>query len=282
MRAFAGPLQPLHPRPTPKIIPFMSAPASPSAGFTPVLTFVVWTVCAAVGGAGLALHYARPQSPPAQPEAVMAEAPVVELPKEDPKAHVPDEAPPTAQEPPKNEATPPEPTLAPSSAPAAPPPLAPPDAPAFTPVAAPSETIAFAVPVEGPTRVVARTDAAAARTTGSPHGTPGGTGSAAAANPGAAPSPPATPQAQTLVFGQGEGKQEKPDYPREALRRRQEGTVVVRLEVDEQGAVTEAQIAQPCAYPLLNQAAVSAVKKTWHFPAGAKRVYQVPIKFVLQ
>ncbi len=244
----------------------------------PLFTLVIWVVCASVGGLGLVLHYPWPQAHPVEPPPVLADMPMIELPKEEPKPELPEELPPPSAEP-VTDSPPPEPAPAPSNLPAAPPPLAPPDAPAFTPVAAPSAAIAFAVPVAGPTRVVVVAKAAPTRLTGSPHGSPGATGTTVAAKPSALP---AGPQAQTLVMGQGEGNQQAPDYPREALRRRQEGTVVVRFEVGEQGEVLAAEVAKPCDFPLLNQAALRTVKRSWHFPAGPKRLYQVSIKFVLQ
>ncbi len=256
----------------------MSAAPAQSPQPLPLFTLVIWVVCAAVGGLGLVLHYPWPQAQKTEPTPVLAQLAEVALPKAEPKPETPEELPPpTAQ--PVTDNTPAPETRAAPRAPTAPPPLAAPDAPAFTPVAAPSAAIAFAVPVAGPTRVVAATKAAPTRVTGSTHGTPGGTGTTPPAHPSAAP---AGPQAQTLVMGQGEGNQQAPDYPREALRRRQEGSVLVQLEVNEQGEVTAAEVAKPCDHPLLNQAALRTVKRSWHFPAGPKRLYQVSIKFVLQ
>lgn len=244
-----------------------------------ILTLVVWGVCAAAGTLGLVLHHPWPQAAAQAPEPVMAQV-AVELP---PPPPVPEVEPPAA---PATETPPAKITLHPArpEAPAAaPPPLAraaQPEAPALTPVAAPSPAIAFAVPVAGPVRIAAKEEAAAGPGGGSPQGAvqgaaqgvpggvPGGTGAAEAA-----------PIAKQLIFGQGEGKQEKPDYPREALRRRQEGTVGLRFVVDDAGAVTEAEISEPCPHPLLNLAALETVKKQWRFPPGGNRVYRVSIRF---
>lgn len=269
----------------------MSLPPATPPRLLPVFTFAVWTSCAVVGGLGLFLAYPRPVPPPKEAEPVRLPLAMVELPKEPP---------------PKNETTPevkteiavPNPEEAPApearpeprapSPPAAPPPFAPPHAPAFTPVAPPDAAIAFAVPVEGPVRVVPRDLAAAGRTTGSPTGVPGGTGpkggvpGGVGKTQGSPGGGSAAPQAQNLVFGHGEGVQAKPDYPREAQRRRQEGTVRIRLAVDESGAVTQAEVEEACPFPLLNQAALATVKHHWNFPVGKKRLYTVAIKFILQ
>ena len=129
----------------------------------------------------------------------------------------------------------------------APPPIA---------VAEPSPAIAFAVPVEGPTRVVPYNQATYAK-----------------------PAKTATPAVQSLTFGQGEGRQPSPEYPATALEQHQEGTVVVRLVVGENGQVSSAEAIEPSRWPLLNDAAVRAVRHQWRFPPGSLRVYDVAIRF---
>ena len=128
----------------------------------------------------------------------------------------------------------------------APPPIA---------VAEPSAAIAFAVPVEGPTRIVPLDQA--------------GYGKASA---GAS-------AVQRLTFGQGEGRQPSPDYPAQAIQLHQEGTVVVRLAVAESGQVSSAEAIQSCPWPMLNEAALRAVRQQWRFPPGGLRVYDFAIHF---
>jgi protein TonB len=125
---------------------------------------------------------------------------------------------------------------------------APPDVPAQLPVVVePSPEIPFAVPTNQPFRKAS---------TGSP--------------------------VQHLTFGTGEGDKPAPEYPREAKIARQQGTVVVRFTVDADGHVVNAEAFSPSPYPLLNQAAVRAVRETWdHFPAGKVRVYDVSFQFEL-
>ncbi len=202
----------------------------------PVLTFVVWVVCLAVGVLGFLLPYARPHRPVKAADSVKVERLVVEL------KNAPEVAP-------ENERSPgnPSPSVPLPADAMAPPPIA---------VAQPSAAIAFAVPVEGPTRVVPFNQATYAR-----------------------PSSPATPAVQRLTFGQGEGRQPSPQYPVQAIQQHQEGTVVVRLVVGENGQVSSAEATQPCPWPLLNEAALRAVRQQWRFPPGDLRVYDVAIRF---
>jgi protein TonB len=199
----------------------------------PVLTLVLWVTCLFVGVLGGVFSYARPQPPAKISEPVKMQMLQADL---------------------KNTPLPPPETLPPPSLNMPPPP----DEVALPLVAQPSPTIAFALPVEGPGRVVSAGQAGYRR--------------------------PETPPAvvpQILTFGQGEGKQPAPEYPPQALREGEEGTVVVRLTVAENGQVTSAEAFKPCAWPLLNQSALRTVRQRWRFPAGPLRLYDVTIRFQL-
>lgn len=89
------------------------------------------------------------------------------------------------------------------------------------------------------------------------------------------------PVVQTLVFGKGAGRQPPPDYPKPALRLRQQGSVTVRFSVDEEGRVTQALVSKASSWPLLNEAALRCVRERWHFEAGSLRDYEVSIRFEL-
>jgi TonB family protein len=89
------------------------------------------------------------------------------------------------------------------------------------------------------------------------------------------------PVVQHLTYGQAEGAQPAPDYPIEAAMASQQGTVKVRFDVGEEGQILDAQAVLPCRWPLLNDAAVRAIRETWQFPPGPKRVYDVSIVFQL-
>jgi TonB family protein len=207
----------------------------------PAFTLLVWLSCVLVGLLGFVLHYDRPRqrTPPSEP--LLAQQLQVEL---DPPT------PPEIEPPPLDPLTPPPPpdALAPSA-------IVQPIA-----VAQPGPAIAFAVPVPGPTRIV---DANRAEYASRP-----------VVSTQAAPQP-----VKQLILGEGEGKQPKPDYPDLARRRRQEGTVVVRLSVGEDGRVASAEAVEPSPWPLLNEAALKVVRERWRFPVGPARLYEVGIHF---
>ena len=89
------------------------------------------------------------------------------------------------------------------------------------------------------------------------------------------------PVQQELKLGEGEGRQPKPEYPPEALQRRQQGSVWVQFLVDRDGNVSQVSVQQPSPWPLLNEAAVRQVRERWHFPTGPLRNYRVPFDFIL-
>jgi TonB family protein len=82
-----------------------------------------------------------------------------------------------------------------------------------------------------------------------------------------------------IVYGRGEGVQPAPQYPIEAVLDQEQGTVVVRFTVNEEGRVDNAAAFVPCQWPLLNQEAVRTIRETWRFAAGAARFYEVAIHF---
>jgi len=245
-------------------IQFSSSPASPQdvrpatirrgatarqgIAWTGVLTLVLWTGCLTIGALGFVLPYTRPHAPARQPEPVQAEILNVEL---------------------TNDPLPPPDVAPPPPDPSQPPPLldpvAPPVAPPMIAVAQPSPAIAFALPVEGLVRVVEAKQAAYVAPPAETRVTP-----------------VVAPPVQQLVHGLGEGRQPAPDYPPQALRAGQEGTVRVRFSVGENGRVLAAEAAEPCPWGLLNASAVRVVRERWRFPAGAIRLYEVAIRFEIR
>jgi TonB family protein len=210
------------------------------------LTLALWSVGVSLGVLGFFVHYPRPHRVAPQEEAVTGRQLQVELdsqPEPLPAAELalPD---PTGLPPPPDEMPMPQVTQP-------------------IPVARPDPKIAFAVPVQAPTRVVEAARAAhSLPATNQPR-----SGSASVPSP------------TQLVFGEGEGKQPAPDYPRQAMRLGQEGTVVVQLNVEDSGRVLSAMAEIPSPWPLLNEAALRVVREKWRFPPGPARTYQVAIRF---
>lgn len=220
-------------------------PARPTSSLLPVTTLVVWAGCLLVGGLGFALPYTRPLPPKPMGAITQAELLNVEL-TNDPLPPV-DPLPSSAMTPP---------SLEPMPAPTAVPPL--------MAVASANANVAFAVPVEGPVRVVDVAQAGYTRPTEK---------AVAAAAPALV---------QSLTYGVGDGRQPAPMYPREAARAGQEGKVNVRFSVGENGRVLAAEAAAPSPWPLLNEEAVRTVRQRWRFGNGSVRVYEVTIRFELQ
>ena len=213
-----------------------------------VLTLVLWTGCLTIGSLGFVLQYSRPRPQAKQPEPLQAQILNVEL---------------------TSDPLPPPAVTAPPPDPAQPPPLSdpvvPPAAPPMIAVAQPSPAIAFALPVEGPARIVEAKQAAYVQ---SPVQT--------------TTTPIAAPPVQQLIHGQGEGRQPAPEYPPQALRAGYEGTVAVRFSVGEDGRVLAAEAAQACPWGMLNAAAVRVVRERWRFAAGPIRLYEVAIRFEIR
>ena len=210
-------------------------------GLLQVLTLVVWLTWAAIGVIGLLTAHARPRPgqepnplPPLQAELVNVEL------TDEPPIEIAAAAPSPADE---SEPPPPEA-----------------DVPPLPAVALPSPAIAFAVPVEGPVRIVGAREANPARL------------------------PMARAVVHRLAYGQDDGGQPRPDYPEEAQAAGQEGVVVIRFMVDANGRVVSAEVATPSPWPSLNQAALRTVRDRWHFAAGMLRphdLYDKPFRFQL-
>lgn len=223
-----------------------------------IWTLVVWLLCCGVGMLGWVMKYERPRPPAAPIEAVVVRPLTVEL----------------ASTPSVPEHPAPAPVLpATVHPPPAPEPVTLPSVPRLIPVDAPGPAFLFPTParLDLPARPPSPPEIA-------------GQGAVTTKAGSSAPSPEssgvaATPE--TLVFGQGPGKQPAPDYPRQAVRQGQEGKVLVRLSVNPQGSVDSAYAVTPSAWPLLNQAAVRTVRERWRFPAGPPRLYEVLIRFQL-
>ena len=225
-------------------------------------TLVLWMTCLSVGIAGLRLRYPRPQAQKKEPAPVVAQVMHVQLADDTSPAFAPPDVG-SSQTPPAESGMQPPPM---PSAPAVP------SAPPMVALAAPSPTIAFAQPVEtnAPTKIVPPSQAVPVRVP------PPATKTSATYASNTPPSP------QRIVYGQGEGRQPAPEYPLEAKLAHQQGSVVVRFTVGEDGRVQTAKAYKPSPFPLLNQAAVRAVRENWRFRPGPARTYDVEIEFQLR
>lgn len=76
------------------------------------------------------------------------------------------------------------------------------------------------------------------------------------------------------------GRMPAPSYPSEARAKGQTGTVLVEFVVGENGSVVSAYAKSPSPWPVLNERAVSAVRR-WKFPPGSVAKYIRPIVFKL-
>ena len=77
------------------------------------------------------------------------------------------------------------------------------------------------------------------------------------------------------------GRMPAPSYPTAARSKGQAGTVVVEFVVGPDGSVISAFAKNPCPWPILNDCAVSTVRR-WKFPPGAVTKYVRPITFKLK
>lgn len=213
-----------------------------------IVTTTIWTTCLAIGLIGIIIPYARPALAKKAEAPIQAELLNVEL-TDDPLPPLEN-----SSAPPPDVLTPPPSTK----------PTTPPSAPALIPVAAPSQAIAFALPVPGPTKIVAADQAS--------YSTPTET-----ARPESA-----APVVRQITFGHGEGKQQKPEYPARAQREGQEGLVRVVFTVGPDGRTVDAELAARSPWPLLNEAALKVIRERWRFAPGPIRRYEVPINFKLQ
>ena len=233
-----------------------------TARLASVLATAIWIGCVTVGVTGLWLRYPRPHAPvkPPPPDVQLLNVEVT-----------------------KNLSAPPEigsssnvPEAVDARLPAEAQVAALPSVPPLTAVAAPSPSIAFTLSVEGPVRIVASPQAMPVRARQESPDTPQSSQAATMASTRPAP------VAQQLIYGEGEGKQPAPEYPREAVIARQEGTVVVHFTVGDDGRVRDVEASVPSSSALLNQAAVRAVRETWRFGRGPVRTYEVSIEFKLK
>ena len=93
---------------------------------------------------------------------------------------------------------------------------------------------------------------------------------------------PAAQLPQITATGVG-GSRPRPTYPHESWLNKEQGTVVLRIEVDESGKVLSVTIKRRSGHARLDNAAAEHVRRYWFFEAAqSKCTYECPIIFKLQ
>lgn len=91
------------------------------------------------------------------------------------------------------------------------------------------------------------------------------------------------PKIEEISLTSTGGSRPPPTYPYESQKYREQGTVVLHIEVDASGKVLSVTVKQLSGYPRLDQAALEQVERHWFFePAGGKRLYASRIVFRLE
>lgn len=75
---------------------------------------------------------------------------------------------------------------------------------------------------------------------------------------------------------------QKQFYPAEAIRQGMEGDALILLIIDEQGRVVASRLEQSSGHPLLDEAALRAVRSLQSLPDDAPRQTLLPVKFRLK
>jgi len=79
------------------------------------------------------------------------------------------------------------------------------------------------------------------------------------------------------------GSRPAPPYPSGSLMRREQGTVLLLMEVDESGKIVSISVKDSSGYPSLDQATLEYVRRHWFFsPGQGGRLYESPIVFQLK
>jgi protein TonB len=128
-----------------------------------------------------------------------------------------------------------------------------------------SAAVAFAVPTVGNVLV------------------PLGLSQAPPPQPMQAVAPVGAPQIEQLGPTGGGGSRPAPLYPLESKKRNEQGTVILRIEVEPSGRVAAVAITQSSGYRRLDEAAREQIQRRWLFSHTARgQIYDVPIIFQLQ
>jgi protein TonB len=79
------------------------------------------------------------------------------------------------------------------------------------------------------------------------------------------------------------GERPQPPYPKIALDQGQQGSVMLRMTVDNAGLIKTIEVAQSSGFPVLDHSALEFVKRHWTVPPGkGTRIYEATINYKLQ
>lgn len=79
------------------------------------------------------------------------------------------------------------------------------------------------------------------------------------------------------------GERPQPPYPKIALEQAQQGSVTLRMSVDDAGLIQTIEVAQSSGFPVLDHSALDFVKRHWIVPPGkGTRIYEATITYKLQ
>ena len=71
------------------------------------------------------------------------------------------------------------------------------------------------------------------------------------------------------------GERPQPPYPKIALEQGQQGSVTLRMTVDDAGLIQTIEVAQSSGFPVLDHSALEFVKRHWTVPPGkGARIYE--------
>jgi TonB family protein len=100
--------------------------------------------------------------------------------------------------------------------------------------------------------------------------------------PGGGSLSPLPPRIEQIRATGLEGDRPPPPYPEESLANREEGRVVLLIEVDESGKITSVTVKSSSGHLQLDRATADYVRRRWLFnPAGGPRKFEAPISFHL-
>jgi TonB family protein len=92
-----------------------------------------------------------------------------------------------------------------------------------------------------------------------------------------------TARIEQIVSTGMSGSRPAPPYPSGSLMRREQGTVLLLMEVDESGKIASISVKDSSGYPSLDQATLEYVRRHWFFsPGQGTRLYESPIVFQLR